>query len=668
MRKKFTIFLILIFVLGLMPVNFSTAITQNQIDAEVQIICTDGTGNWFSGSGTIIDLKGIILTNRHVVEGAYQDTCVIGFIESINQEPNFGTSGNYNLAEVKYKTTSSDMDAAILYLDNPTNKSYPYVNIWGPNSDTLQFGTKIEAIGFPSIGGSTITYTTGDFSGYGSSAIGMQNFIKTTAMLEHGNSGGAAYDSNGKFIGIPTGVIKGELGAIGYVLSVNSIKGWLSSRLGVNYKNEVIALEPEIKSVTINKPQDITPPNLDRFYVALYGLDENDKEIFFGGKFGDDTKVTYEFSRIRIGFNQNCNNDICVKDAGGEIKGYYYYFGTNPNAIPVKDGKYILATNLLDYSTMNTVKIPETFLPQAGKKYYFILQAQDQSNNISNPLINFEYLLESDAYKDIVNVNINNSSNKLLGNLRFPTFDELWESGGYSFDRNGYRIWKASRIYTKHKTLYFYPEYEYAFDGLVYLIDTEENWDTNEVKKGIKTSDNFVKVENIDTNKNTYLYIKPNSSNSEDFQSKYRILKIVYDPTLIEDVRDVNFTIIDENFAEKLKGNILLQVEQNGEAYYINPDNKRKYYLGRPADAFSVMRQLGLGATHDFISSHTIYPENVLGKILLDVEQNGEAYYIYPKDKKAYYLGRPVDAFQIMRNLGLGITNSDLNKIPKGSL
>ena len=41
-----------------------------------------------------------------------------------------------------------------------------------------------------------------------------------------------------------------------------------------------------------------------------------------------------------------------------------------------------------------------------------------------------------------------------------------------------------------------------------------------------------------------------------------------------------------------------------------------------------------------------IYPDHVLGKILLDVEQNGEAYYIYPKDKKAYYLGRLADAFQ----------------------
>ena len=118
-----------------------------------------------------------------------------------------------------------------------------------------------------------------------------------------------------------------------------------------------------------------------------------------------------------------------------------------------------------------------------------------------------------------------------------------------------------------------------------------------------------------------------------------------------------------DSLADKLSGRILLQVEQNGEAWYLNPDNNKRYFLGRPSDAFNVMKNLGLGATHEFITSHTIYPDNVLGKILLDVEQNGEAYYIYPEDRKAYYLGRPLDAFNIMRNLGLGITDANLAKI-----
>lgn len=125
---------------------------------------------------------------------------------------------------------------------------------------------------------------------------------------------------------------------------------------------------------------------------------------------------------------------------------------------------------------------------------------------------------------------------------------------------------------------------------------------------------------------------------------------------------------IDNKLSARLSGNILLQVEEHGEAWYVYPDDKKKYYLGRPADAFSIMRDLGLGASHEFITSHIIYPSHVLGKILLDVEQNGEAYYINPKDQQAYYLGRPADAFNIMRELGLGITNEYLRKINVGEI
>ena len=127
-------------------------------------------------------------------------------------------------------------------------------------------------------------------------------------------------------------------------------------------------------------------------------------------------------------------------------------------------------------------------------------------------------------------------------------------------------------------------------------------------------------------------------------------------------------TQVDTKLSARLSGNILLQVEEHGEAWYIHPDDKKKYYLGRPADAFNVMRNLGLGASHEFITSHIIYPSHVLGKILLDVEQNGEAYYINPEDQKAYYLGRPADAFSIMRELGLGITNQDIRKIDVGEI
>jgi hypothetical protein len=118
----------------------------------------------------------------------------------------------------------------------------------------------------------------------------------------------------------------------------------------------------------------------------------------------------------------------------------------------------------------------------------------------------------------------------------------------------------------------------------------------------------------------------------------------------------------------RYKGYIFLQVQQNGEAYYYHPLDEKRYYLGRPSDAFTIMRKLSLGATHSFIHNNTYFPEHVVGRILLDVEKNGEAYYIYPKDRKKYYLGRPADAYRIMRELGLGITDDNLSKISVASI
>lgn len=123
-------------------------------------------------------------------------------------------------------------------------------------------------------------------------------------------------------------------------------------------------------------------------------------------------------------------------------------------------------------------------------------------------------------------------------------------------------------------------------------------------------------------------------------------------------------SIVKPNLSPYL-GYIFLAVEKNGEAYYYHPEKKVGFYLGRPADAFKIMREQSLGATHEFIHGRTYFPDHVVGKILLDVQTNGEAYYIYPKDRKKYYLGRPDDAFKIMRELGLGISNADLESLPK---
>ncbi len=124
---------------------------------------------------------------------------------------------------------------------------------------------------------------------------------------------------------------------------------------------------------------------------------------------------------------------------------------------------------------------------------------------------------------------------------------------------------------------------------------------------------------------------------------------------------------INTAFSSKQAGRILLQVENKGQAWYINPVDSSRYYLGRPADAFAVMRKLGLGAKHAVITKGS-FSSRLAGRILIDVEDKGKAYYIDPKTLKALFLGRPADAFAVMRAKGLGISNADLKKIKVGGI
>jgi hypothetical protein len=559
MRKYFTIFLIFIFALGLVPVNFSQAITQNQINAEVQIVCTDGADKWFSGSGTIIDPKGIILTNRHVVEGAYKNICFIGFLESINQEPSFGSKDSPNLAEVKYITTTNDMDAAVLYLDNKNNKVYPYVNIWNSNSSSLMFGDKIEVVGYPSIGGSTITYTSGDFSGFGSQSDGTQNYIKTTAVLEHGNSGGSAYNQKGEFVGIPSMVVTGSLNSISFVLSVNSIKKWLSSFLGSDYKQEIIEQKPIIEQPKVNLQNDITPPEIknaprDAFWYKAFDEQGN---IVKGELAGNNNSIydlysKNDFRKIQITMGTD-RYQWSMYDMDKESGIYSTY--------------YIVSNNLADINNNIGTEYVIKYLPHP----------------------NYEYFPINDFLAELTPViTIPNVKGQYYVGIRFKD--------------------KVGNISNPYIITYIY--------GKDYVQPKVEN------------------TPNGDDNANPQI-------------NKY-----------------------DSILSAKLKGKILLQVESHGEAWYVNPKDAKKYYMADGNKAYNIMRNFGVGITNkdlEKVKTNKIFAKSNSGKIFLQVEAKGEAYYI-DFNGAAHYLKDGTAAYEVMRSLGLGITNNDLNKIPAGNL
>ncbi len=115
---------------------------------------------------------------------------------------------------------------------------------------------------------------------------------------------------------------------------------------------------------------------------------------------------------------------------------------------------------------------------------------------------------------------------------------------------------------------------------------------------------------------------------------------------------------------DKLSGRILLSVEDKGQAWYVEPKSSERVFLGRPHDAFRVMQEFGLGITEsDYSKFQKTVPQKLAGKILLRVESKGEAYFVDPLDLSLHYMGRPSDALLLMRELGLGISKQNLAKI-----
>lgn len=119
--------------------------------------------------------------------------------------------------------------------------------------------------------------------------------------------------------------------------------------------------------------------------------------------------------------------------------------------------------------------------------------------------------------------------------------------------------------------------------------------------------------------------------------------------------------------ATQLSGRILLQVESRGEAWYVNPIDQKRYYLGRPDDAYNLMKQLSLGISEkEFASWSQGAPSWAKGRLYIRPQSHGEAYYV-DLNQRWHYLGRPLDAWLLFRAKGLGITNINLAKIPSAN-
>lgn len=188
-------------------------------------------------------------------------------------------------------------------------------------------------------------------------------------------------------------------------------------------------------------------------------------------------------------------------------------------------------------------------------------------------------------------------------------------------------------------------------------------------------------------------------------------------------------TEIDIKLIKRLAGRILLQVERFGQAWYLDPVSLKRYYLADGDSAYNALRKFGLGIknvdiakipvgqesrfsmtdtdqdglpdkleealgtnpalpdtdkdgvndgdevlknnTNPLGTGKLVYSSSLTsrlkGRIVIQVESRGEAWYINPVDGKRYYLANGEAAYQIMRYLSLGISNKDIRKITVGS-
>jgi len=164
------------------------------------------------GSGVIVSPNGYVLTNNHVVDGADE----IEVILNDNRQ-----------ARAKVIGTDPDSDLAVLKIELDR---LPVIVLG--NSDNLQVGDQVLAIGNPFGVGQTVT--SGIVSALGRNQLGIntfENFIQTDAAINPGNSGGALVDTSGNLLGINTAIYSrsgGNMG-IGFAIPVSTARQVLES-------------------------------------------------------------------------------------------------------------------------------------------------------------------------------------------------------------------------------------------------------------------------------------------------------------------------------------------------------------------------------------------------------------------------------------------------------
>jgi serine protease Do len=188
---------------GLLPmvVNITSFVTDTSSTAAMNAASPPADRNaghpkTVQGSGFVIDPSGVILTNNHVIEGAYDIQVMFSDGERV-----FG----------RVLATSHLIDLALVKVD--VNR--PLAAIRWADSDKVQIADPVFAIGNPL--GVGLSVSSGIVSALNRNIMDTpyDDFIQTDAPINHGNSGGPLFNRSGEVIGIDTAIISPTTGSVG---------------------------------------------------------------------------------------------------------------------------------------------------------------------------------------------------------------------------------------------------------------------------------------------------------------------------------------------------------------------------------------------------------------------------------------------------------------------
>lgn len=226
------------------------------------------------GSGVIVSEDGYILTNNHVVDNADEIKVALADRREFT-------------AKVVGRDDKSDI--AMLKIDA---KDLPFAHI--ANSDNIEVGDVVLAIGNPFGVGQTVTMGIVSATGRGNIGLDYEDFIQTDAAINPGNSGGALVDAEGRLVGINTAILSRSGGnhGVGFAVPVNLARSVMESLIrdgrvvrgfmGVNIQDvtPTLAREFNLKDHTGALVADVTPGSP----ADKAGLKAGDIVVEFNGK------------------------------------------------------------------------------------------------------------------------------------------------------------------------------------------------------------------------------------------------------------------------------------------------------------------------------------------------------------------------------------------------